>query len=339
MVVQQSQIGLTRRNRTDTQQAGNLLNLNPHGQHPGDKSNQGQLNNGNKEDFNMPSAHKMKQSSDALRNKNFDYYQKQSALDKTKGQLLQEQDSYGQKKEDDSVEKYDQDHRKAGGEDPYKKPFQDKFQSELREDEEKHKAFHVNTNIANVDKIQSDIAEAQRIIGSDFRKGNGPKQKTKPVKGPARPHPSQRKNVIWSEESQSYNLKLSADNQFRIGYAPLPEEGTPWPMPQFYTPGNKVYLIKPENFQLNAVGESCDILEFSMQRTRMNMFGEDNVSSSSEEHNIHLFREADSQYPEIKILNVTVLQECGLFPQYGMEESCEYSHCCYFSVYIGLAYF
>lgn len=144
-------------------------------------------------------------------------------------------------------------------------------------------------------------------------------------RGKSRPDVKQREEVQWFEEYHSFSLKASIDNRFRIRYAPIPREGSPWPQPQFYKPESKQFVIKPHNFKLHAVGEKCDILEFAFSRIRKNMFGvvEDSGDQEKKPGGFRFFWQKDDRRTELKSLNVTVLKECGTYPQYDMDESCE----------------
>ena len=86
-------------------------------------------------------------------------------------------------------------------------------------------------------------------LNSDFKYERRQDDESKPVKkngiikGNARPPVSQKKDVVWFEEYHSFSLRASIDNRFRIRHAPIPAEGSPWPLPQFYRPESKQFII------------------------------------------------------------------------------------------------
>jgi hypothetical protein len=178
---------------------------------------------------------------------------------------------------------------------------------------ERYNEYHVKTREESY-LHNRDIVKKPKVI---------PKSKT-------RPDIASRKDVIWMEEYHGYSLRASVDNRFRIRYAPIPSSGAPWPLPQFYTPEAIQFQLKPEEFRLNAAGENCDILDFALERVRKNIFGkdiksEDESSNKKEKKSFSFFRDnEDDELVELKSLNVTVLKECGQFPQLDMDESCKY---------------
>ena len=65
--------------------------------------------------------------------------------------------------------------------------------------------------------------------------------------------------VEWFDDSQYYGLRASSDVRFKIRHAPIPEPGSPWPMPQLYQPSNISFRVSPHGFEFHSVGK-CIIL-------------------------------------------------------------------------------
>ena len=147
-----------------------------------------------------------------------------------------------------------------------------------------------------------------------------PETEQKTVKKPKpRPDLSSRKDVIWFPEYHGYSLRASVDNRFRIRYAPLPGEGSPWPMPQSYhSEAAFVYLINPFNLTFEVTGESCDILDFGIDRVRRNMFGQLNAADS--EPYARLFQPFEKRLLHV---NVTLFEPCERYPHLDMDEHCK----------------
>ena len=146
----------------------------------------------------------------------------------------------------------------------------------------------------------------------------------------SRPDVSMRKDVIWYSEYHSYSLRASIDDRFRIRYAPIPAPGTPWPKPQFYNSEHTVYFVNPFVFGFNSAGESCDVLDFSLQRVQRLMFGEAlGEIGGEDDEGVKMRREWYAQRAvgvnatELRGINVTVLRECSGYPHLDMDESCK----------------
>lgn len=130
----------------------------------------------------------------------------------------------------------------------------------------------------------------------------------------SRVDPGIKSQVEWYDDTQYYALKASSDTRFRIRHAPIPEAGSPWPMPQLYQPYNVSFRISAANFEFHSVGEPCDLLEVNFRRIRRNIFGDADAepSSSPGENGVPV---------DVRSLNVTVLKECTDYPYLEMDES------------------
>ncbi len=126
-----------------------------------------------------------------------------------------------------------------------------------------------------------------------------------------------KKQVDWYEGSHTYALKASMDSRLLIRAAPIPQAGSPWPMPQIYYSDPIQFRLQPSNFHFYVAGEGCDILNYGFARTRRNMFGDD-PPDDTEEYDW-------SDVVDIHYLNVTVLKECDRFPSLESDEACKYS--------------
>ena len=147
-------------------------------------------------------------------------------------------------------------------------------------------------------------------------------RKTTPRPSPKpRPDMSARKDVIWFPEYHGYSLRASVDNRFRIKHAPIPADGSPWPMPQFYSSERARFYINPFNFTFSAAGESCDVLEYGIERVQRNMFG---VLDGGGDSTRYLKRLPHNE-TVFNLVNVTVLQPCDVFPHLDMDETCKSS--------------
>ncbi len=140
-----------------------------------------------------------------------------------------------------------------------------------------------------------------------------------------RPDDNQRRTVEWHEDSHYYALKASTDDRFRIRHMPIPEAGSPWPMPQHYQPTQQQFSLDPATFKLHASGETCDILDYSFRRILRNMFGDFSLEDSgwlsvSEQRSGRI---RVKHLEQIGFLNVTVLKECTVYPALEMDESCK----------------
>ena len=62
---------------------------------------------------------------------------------------------------------------------------------------------------------------------------------------------SLRKDVTWAHDSEYYALRLTLNNGFKIKQAPVPELGSPWPMPQLYNPSDETYIVNPFTFKFH----------------------------------------------------------------------------------------
>ena len=153
-----------------------------------------------------------------------------------------------------------------------------------------------------------------------------------PYKKPAktstlRPNVDQalKKSVEWFDDTQYYALRASTDTRFRVRHAPIPEPGSPWPMPQLYEPYNVSFRINPFYFDFHSVGEPCDLLEMNFKRIMMNIFGSiPDVDSKQQQQSFpHGNWEGGGSFGDLRSLNVTVLKECTEYPYLEMDESCE----------------
>ena len=145
-----------------------------------------------------------------------------------------------------------------------------------------------------------------------------------------RPEHGSKYLVDWFGDIHNFALSMSSDMQYRIRQSPLPEMGSPWPMPQIYRPNDIVFRLS-DDFRMLSIGETCDVLEFYLKRVHSNVFGngmegKKDESSPPEWHNAHRSTTLYTVYH----LNVTVLKECEHYPSYEMDESCKfvilYSH-------------
>ena len=153
---------------------------------------------------------------------------------------------------------------------------------------------------------------------NDQDAAEGEKKIAKPKR---RPDLTSRKDVMWFPEYHGYSLRASVDNRFRIRYAPLPGEGTPWPMPQSYKSETAfVYLVNPFNLTFEVTGESCDVLDFAIDRVKRNMFGQ--LNSGDSEPYAHLFQPFEKRLSHV---NVTLLEPCEKYPHLDMDEFCKSS--------------
>ena len=143
----------------------------------------------------------------------------------------------------------------------------------------------------------------------------------------ARPRPddNQRRTVEWHEGSHYYALKVATDHRFRIRHMPIPEAGSPWPMPQHYQPTQQQFVIDPATFKLHASGKTCDILDYSFRRILRNMFGDFSLEDSGwlSVSDQRTGRIRVKHLEQIGFLNVTVLKECMVYPTLEMDESCK----------------
>lgn len=126
--------------------------------------------------------------------------------------------------------------------------------------------------------------------------------------------------VDWFGDIHSFALGSSSDQQFRVRHAPLPEAGSPWPMPQIYRPTDIVFHLS-DDFRMHAIGETCDVLEFNLKRIHDNVFGSEPTREPLERRET---KRTGSMY-SISHLNVTVLKECDHYPSFEMDESCKYT--------------
>lgn len=138
---------------------------------------------------------------------------------------------------------------------------------------------------------------------------------------PAKPSGDMKKHVSWFEGSRTYAFRASPDTRLLIRHAPIPAQGSPWPLPQHYYPEDAVFMLNPENFQFHAIGEMCDILDFQFERIRRNTFGDDIEKDEGDPNYTNDSKE--KLYKEIRYINVTVLKECPKYPTLNIDESCE----------------
>ena len=98
--------------------------------------------------------------------------------------------------------------------------------------------------------------------------------------------------VSWFEGSRTFALRASVDARLLIRHSPVPEQGSPWPLPQHYFPEPTVFTLNSKSFRFYAAGESCDILTFAFKRIYRNIFGAGETSVEFEA--LGLFK--DTQY-------------------------------------------
>lgn len=120
-------------------------------------------------------------------------------------------------------------------------------------------------------------------------------------------------------------LKASSDMRFKVRHAPIPAQGSPWPMPRTYLPTRMTFGIVAGDLHFRMVGgESCEILERNFKRINMNMFGD--LTSYAEDASFR-FDSGSSRRGRARSnlhwLNVTILKECTEFPYLEMDESCK----------------
>ena len=162
---------------------------------------------------------------------------------------------------------------------------------------------------------------------------NNNNKKQKIATAPPRPPEHARDTVDWFEEYRKYALRASVDLRFRIRHAPVPLDGSPWPLPQTYHPSPRQLIIhRPSSFLFNANGESCDILTYAFERARRNTFGD--ASQDWAENTYRKFFGGGSDggdvngksLPELLQLNVTVVTPCSenSLPHLNMNEACKY---------------
>lgn len=130
--------------------------------------------------------------------------------------------------------------------------------------------------------------------------------------------------VDWFPEIRAFALGASSDLQLKIRHAPLPDSGSPWPLPQIYRPLDVVFHLG-NDFRMLAIGETCDVLEFYMKRIYVNVFGDDLARNANGPGPAEERRESYQSVTlhTITHLNVTVLKECNEYPSFGMDESCK----------------
>ena len=159
--------------------------------------------------------------------------------------------------------------------------------------------------------------EGARPAEGSQTKGLKPGRNKRPTAKP-RPKMEHKKQVDWFEDTHYYALKASPDNRFRIRASPIPQAGSPWPLPQLYRPSAAAYPIDLKSFEFRAVGETCEILEYSFDRIRKNTFGiTKRYDSSVQFPNFY----SSSTSSSLRSLNVTVLKECDQYPSLDMDES------------------
>ena len=82
----------------------------------------------------------------------------------------------------------------------------------------------------------------------------------------ARPPRKLKETVEWFEGSHAFAYRASPDTRLLIRHAPIPRAGSPWPMPQRYQVLSQEFLINHKYFRMSAIGETCDILQFTFER-------------------------------------------------------------------------
>ncbi len=93
--------------------------------------------------------------------------------------------------------------------------------------------------------------------------------------------------VSWFEGSRTFALRASVDARLLIRHAPVPEQGSPWPLPQHYYPEPTFFTLNSKTFRFYAAGESCDILTFAFKRIYRNIFGAGKVIFQIHVRGIH----------------------------------------------------
>ncbi len=94
-------------------------------------------------------------------------------------------------------------------------------------------------------------------------------------RAPLRPSIKQKKQVGRYKGSRVFALSPSLNSHFPIRHAPIPRQGSPWPLPQHYYPENIVFTLNSKTFRIYATGETCDILQYAFKRSYRNIFGAD----------------------------------------------------------------
>ncbi|XP_052100313.1 beta-hexosaminidase subunit alpha-like [Mytilus californianus] len=91
-----------------------------------------------------------------------------------------------------------------------------------------------------------------------------------------------------------------------------PTIGAPWPMPQKYSPSNKVYMLDESTFRFEATGETCDILTSAFDRYKQIIF--DTTFRFQPKHG------TDTENA-LTVASVKVESECDRFPSLESDES------------------
>lgn len=130
--------------------------------------------------------------------------------------------------------------------------------------------------------------------------------------------------VDWFDDTQYYALRASSDTRFRVQHAPIPEPGSPWPMPQLYQPYNVSFRVSPHGFEFHSVGEPCELLETNFRRIRKNIFGDVEGEAAAATDGGKQPTVDNRSAADVRTLNVTVLKECSEFPYLEMDESCNF---------------
>ncbi|KAL7648493.1 UNVERIFIED_CONTAM: hypothetical protein RMT77_000399 [Armadillidium vulgare] len=107
-----------------------------------------------------------------------------------------------------------------------------------------------------------------------------------------------------------------------------PTVGRPWPLPQSETPNDGYMTVDPDNFEFQATGEKCDILEQAFQRYQSIIFSHGNPTK----HKARTVKNRVSKRLQVgegqlTSLNVNLASPCEEYPYLNMDEQYDLKIC------------
>ena len=79
--------------------------------------------------------------------------------------------------------------------------------------------------------------------------------------------PQSSASIVWDYSDFGLQFLKTAPG-FKLRRSPPASVGEPWPMPQVYSTGSRLFKINFQTFQINTTGASCDTIRKAIERYR-----------------------------------------------------------------------